>query len=168
MSSTFSETYTYTVTDVGKVFDQVKADFHMAAQSTRLWSDTFVDTVVNDIKQYAAYGYLDLVAIYLRDASGNPVRAATYKVSQNAAGWIASRPGNMLWPRVPGGSLRVTISLSARWYALSIDQRNHFEKGLRLEWPSTGTQDLRFPNLSSSSDRCYVSNAFGVKKDVYK
>lgn len=168
MSTTFSESYSYTVTDVGKVFDQVRADFHMASQSTRLWSDSFVAAIVDDLKQYASYGYLDLVAIYLRDDSGRPLRAATYAISESAASWTASRPGNMLWPSIPGTSLRVTIGLSAKWYALSVPRREAFEKGLRLDWPSTGTQDLRFPTLSSSEDRCYVSNGFGVRKNVYK
>jgi hypothetical protein len=168
VSSTYSQSYSYTVTDISKVFDQVRADLHMASQSTRLWSDTLVNAVADDLRQYAAYGYLELVAVYLRNRYGTPVRAATYTVSQNAAGWTASRPGNMLWPRLEGASLRVTISLSATWYALSTTKQEAFQRGLRLEWPTTGTQDLRFPNLASAPDRCYVSNGFGLQKDVFR
>jgi hypothetical protein len=168
VSSTYSTTYSYTVTDIGKVFDNVRADFHMAAQSTRLWTDNFVDAVVDDLKRYALYSYIDIVAIYLLDSSGVAVRAATYRVSENAGGWTSDRPGNMLWPKGIGVSLRVTISLSAKWYGLSQQQQNDFMKGLKLPWPSTSKQDLSFPNLTSATDRRYASNGFGVQKSVFR
>jgi len=79
----------------------------------------------------------------------------------------AQRPGNNLWPRMPGGELQVVVQYSQAWRNLTDTQRTAFATTLKITWSSSST-DLSFPGLMRSSDRSYVSNGWGVTKSVYK
>ena len=134
-TATSSYTSSYTVVDVRRVFDQFAADYDMAAQSTGLAADGHVTNVIHDVKAFAEKGYLKRVDIVLRDANNNTVLAHRYTVSTDAALWTAQRPGNSMWPRTPGGSLRVVIFRSDVWRNLATPAKTSFERdALSLSW----------------------------------
>lgn len=165
--STSTLTSTYTTTDVGKVVDRFTADYHMIAQATQLADRAHVVDVAHDIKALAKRGYVASVSIVLRNASGAVVRANKYTVSTDASGWTSDRPGDNLWPRQIGGKLNVVISYSPAWFALTQQQQDAVEQAeCTLSW-TTSDIDTSFPGLSSTVDRRYASNAYGMERRSY-
>ena len=166
-SSTESLLETYSVADVGKVIDCVAADLDMNAQSTGLLTRSEARNCAADVKLLAQKGYLMEANIVLQDAAGVVKRAAKYEVSTNASTLTAQRPGNNLWPRMPGGSLNVVVQYTEKWLNLSAAQRTAF-----IQTMATGLSpsniDVSFPSLTRTADRNYVSNGWGVVKSVYQ
>src|SRR6266850_1326027 len=152
MSVTTTRTTTYTVADIRKVVDNFAADFSMMAQATGLRTRENVATVVSDLKTLAETGYLIDVTLYLFDKDGHKIRAARYRVSDSASGWQSERPGNNLWPRTEGGSLRVMANLTDAWDNMSSEGRQAFirDRGMNYPW-SPAAWDTSLSGLSSAS-----------------
>lgn len=161
MTHSSSYSSTYSVIDVRKVWDQVRADFRMAAQSTGLLTIDFVDKTIRDVVTLAEKAYLTKVHVHLHTARGTPVRGRTYAISEDASTWAADRSGSMLWPKTPGGNLGLTVNYSQIWWGLSDAERDKFESDLELPW-STSDIDTSFSGLVGVSDRSYASKAYGV------
>lgn len=167
--SAYAESYstTYTTADIGKVFDCFAADFDMCAQSTGLRSRENVRRVSADVKAMAQRGYVSVLDLCLEDASGNIIRAAKYVVSTNASLWTAQRPGNNLWPSTPNGALKPVVTYTQAWQSLTGTQQSSFMATLNESWVDSEI-DTSFPNLTQSADRDYASNAYGLRKTIYK
>lgn len=165
MSSSYSYSTSYTITDVRKVMDQVHADVRMIAQSTGLWTQAYADEVMADVIRFAEEDYLDRVRIRLIGSDGKNIRVYVYDVHKNVAGWTGERAGGNLWI---GDAIRmaVTISYSDEWNALSESEKSAFKANLNIGWSPT-TDDLSVDHLSITSQRTYASNGYGVKKAVY-
>jgi hypothetical protein len=168
MSETYSESFTrtFTTADVGKVLDCFAADLDGVGQSTGLRTRDYTKAVASDVKLIAQQGYLSEVNLYLKDTNGKTIRAAKYEVSMDGSSLTASRPGNYLWPRTPGGQLHVHVTYSQTWLNLSETQRVNFKQRLGLQW-SAFNLDTSFPMLTRYSDRNYVSHGFGLQKSVF-
>jgi hypothetical protein len=168
MSETYTEssTRTFTIADVGKVLDCFAADLDGMGQSTGLRTRENTKAVAADVKVMAQQGYLAEVNLYLNDAQGKTIRAAKYVVSTNGASLTASRPGNYLWPRTPGGQLNVHVTFSQTWWMLTDPQKTSFRQRLGLQWGILNL-DTSFPMLIRHNDRNYVSNGFGLQKSVF-
>jgi hypothetical protein len=162
--STYTQSSTYTTTDVGKVVDRFTADYHMIAQATGLAGRDHVVEVAHDIKALAKRGYIAAVSIVLRNAANDVLRANKYTVSTDAAGWVSDRPGDNMWPRQVGGKLNVVISYTPAWFALTAQQQQAVEGAdCILPWTATDI-DTSFPGLPSTVDRRYSSNAYGMER----
>jgi hypothetical protein len=163
VSGTYSTSHTYTIADVGKVLDCFAADFDGMGQSTGLRTRENTKAIAADVKLMAQSGYLSEVNVYLKDANGQTIRAAKYEVIASAGMLTASRPGNYLWPRSPGGQLCVHVTYSEKWESESDVRKEAFRQSLAQAW---GTLDLdtSFPMLRRQLDRNYVSNGFGLVK----
>ena len=168
MSSSQTQTTTFTVADIRKVIDNFAADFSMMAQSTGLRTRESVAQVVSDLKIFAEHGYLVRVRLCLEDKNGTKLRAAEYKVSDSASGWNSERPGNNLWPRTVDGSLGVLATLSdAWWQKTDADQANFVrDQGLHNSWKKTD-KDTSLLGLSSSAGQKYASNGYGWERTNY-
>lgn len=168
MSATGTQTNTYTVADVRKVVDNFAADFSMMAQATGLRSRESVAETVSDLKIFAEYGYLINVKLVLKDAAGTQIRGAAYTVSDAASGWTSERPGGNLWPRTPGGALKVVAALNDDWWAKTSDQKAAFidRHSLNNPWEVT-TEDTSFSGLSASAGQKYASNGYGWDRTNY-
>lgn len=161
-----SVTRTFTVADVGKVLDCFAADLDGMGQSTGLRSRENTKATAADVKLMAQYGYLAEVNIYLKNAGGAIIRAAKYQVNTDAGALTASRPGNYLWPRTPGGQLCVHVTYTNAWWRLSEPQKAAFRSRLLRSWGTLGL-DTSFPMLTRVFDRNYVSNGFGLQKTLF-
>jgi Bacterial HORMA domain family 1 len=168
MSSTSTQTTTYTVADIRKVVDNFAADFSMMAQATGLRTRESVALTVSDLKVFAEYGYLVEVTLFLFDQAGNKIRAALYKVAQSAAGWVSDRPGNNLWPKTEGGSLWVLATLNEAWGNKSTAERQAFvrDRGLNYPWATTD-RDTSLNGLATSAGQKYASNGYGWERTNY-
>jgi Bacterial HORMA domain family 1 len=167
MSYTESLTQTYTIADIGKVIDCFAADLDMTSQSTGLLTRDVVKRSAADVKALAQRGYLLEANIVLKDARSNVIRAAKYEVNTDAASLVASRPGNNRWPYTPDGELSIEVKYSRKWRELTDSQRAAFSGTLNISWVSSST-DLSFPALTRYPDRSYVSNGWGVTKNVFQ
>jgi len=165
ISETFTQTYT--TADVGKVLDCFSADFDGVSQSTGLRSRDEVVVLAADVKLMAQLGYLREVDLCLYDGAGRLVRAAKYEVNTDASGLTAQRPGNNLWPRTPGGQLRVFMKPTAAWRKLGTAEQQALDRRLSRPW-SRESLDSSFPTLASTTDRTYTSNGFGLVRSTFR
>ncbi len=104
MSSTGTQSTTFTAVDIRKVVDNFAADFSMMAQSTGLRTRESVASVISDLKVFAEKRYLVKVTLVLKDSAGKQIRGARYEVSEAATGWstlILDRWLNIQWFRPP-------------------------------------------------------------------
>ena len=168
MSSTTTQSKTYTVADVRKVVENFAADFSMIAQATGLRSRESVAETVFDLRVLAENSYLIAANLILKDKVGKQIRAAVYHVSEFAVGWTSGRPGNNLWPRTPDGSLRVIATLTNDWWAMGDATRTMFisNNHMHFSWALT-TEDTSFSGLNASSGQRYASNGYGWERKNY-
>lgn len=166
MSSTGTQTRTYTVADIRKVVDKFAADYVMISQSTGL--PVGAAETVADLKIFAELGYLIDVTLYLLDKDGNKLQVAVYKVSEATVGSTSDRPGNNLWPRTTDGSLRVVATVTNAWFEKTDEEKAAFVKkyGLYSSWGIT-TMDTSLVGLNSSSGQKYASNGYGWERTNY-
>jgi hypothetical protein len=168
MTSTATQSTTFTVADVRKVVENFAADFSMMAVATGLRSRENVSQTVSDLRAFAQDGNVLEVKLILKDIAGNKLRGASYKVSQSATGWTSDRPGNNLWPRTPGGTLWVIATLSSAWNSKTAAEKDAYraQKGFNYRWDPT-TEDTSLSGLSASSGQRYASNAYGWQRTNY-
>lgn len=167
MSTSESYSQTFTTADIGKVLDCFAADFDGISQSTGFRTREDVKVVSADVKLMASRGYLREVNLCLLGAAGVPLRAAKYTVNTSAGVLTASRPGNYLWPRTPGGSLTVVVHYNDTWKNLPERSKEAFRRELNRNWATSGI-DTSFPTLRPSADRNYVSNGYGLQRSTYQ
>ena len=163
-----TQTQTRTIADVRKVMNSFGADYSMIGQSTGLRSREAVESTTEDLIRYANADYLVEVLLILRDSTGQKLRGRRYTVSNSAGGWTSDDPGDNLWPRTPGGSLRVTAVLSDDYWKLSAEEQKKLEEslGVKGSWPLS-TSDNSFTGMTAVRDRQYASNSFGVKRETF-
>ena len=168
MSSTGTQTTTYTVADIRKVVENFAADFSMMAQATGLRTRESVAAVVSDLNKFAEHDYLVAVTLFLLDKDGNKLRVAVYKVADSAVGWKSDAPGNNLWPRTEGGSLWVLGTLTDAWWNKTESDKDAFIKnnGLNSPWSKT-EKDTSLSGLTSSAGQKYASNGYGWERTNY-
>jgi len=168
MSSTATESITYTVADIRKVVENFAADFSMLAVSTGLRSRDNVANTVSDLQTFAENGYLTKVTLILKDSAGNKIRGASYQVSESASGWSSDRPGNSLWPRTPGGILWVIADLTWQWTNKTSAEKDAYRQkwGLHSRWDPT-IEDTSLTGLTASLGQRYASNAYGWQRTNY-
>lgn len=89
-------TQTYNRDDIRRVYASFAADYRIVAEWTGLHSATFIVQNIGAVKALAEEQYLKEVHLQLRAADERIRQAAVYRVSTNASGWSADRPGD-LW-----------------------------------------------------------------------
>jgi hypothetical protein len=166
-ATTGSYTGSFTVADIKRVFDRFTADYAMIGASTGLHGRPTVDSNIAQIKVFAEAQYLNDIDITLYDASGKELQAAQFRVSDSATSWTNQQPGNNFWPATPGGRLQITVNFNKKWDNLTSQQREDFRKANGINW-GTNNSDLSHPTLVKSLDRRYVSNGYGIEKNLFK
>jgi Bacterial HORMA domain family 1 len=168
VSSTGTQTTTFTVADIRKVVENFAADFSMMSQATGLRTRDSVADIVYDLRVFAEYGHLVSVRLILRDSSGNKIRGALYRVSESASGWTSEQPGNNLWPKTQGGSLNVVATMSSTWWSKTDSQKTTFISNNELNgtWP-VSAEDESLDLLSPSAGQKYASRGYGWERTNY-
>ena len=159
MSSTATQTTTYSVADVEVVMRRVTADLVMIAASTRAVTEEKAREWAHDIEVLAKNGYLRKVDLTLL-SNDVEQRATCFEVNVSSGELTMTRPGGVLWPQVANPSLRIVLTYSATYTA---DAQKVTAPKLRIGWVST-TADLSHSTLTSSASRDYVSNAYGMQR----
>lgn len=168
MSTTGTQTNTFTTADIRKVIEHFAADFSMMVQFTGLLSRDYVTKVAHDLNVFADHKYVTEVKLMLKDKDGNKLNAAVYKISEAAAGWTCERPGNNNWPRTPDGALLVIGSMTQVWRAKTEAEKAAFRQKHGVNWPwDPTTQDVSVLGMTTTAGQTYVSNGFGIQRTNY-
>jgi hypothetical protein len=139
---------------------RVLGDMLMIAQSANTISQETARSYAHDIELLAKKGYLKSADITLLDGWNRELRAVRYEVDTAAGGLTMSRPGGVLWPRVPGTWLRVVL-----YYTAGYTSQAQVEMADKLEntWVPTSA-DTSHASLAASGGRDYASNGFGMRR----
>lgn len=159
MSQTRTASATYTVVDIENVVRRVKADLIMIADSTGAWAAAKVVDYAHDIELLAKADYLKWVDVTLL-SNDVEVKAVRFDVDTDAGSLTTSRPGGVLWPKVPGAHLRIILSYTDAYTRAA---REAMKGKLRIGWV-TSHDDTSHASLTSSGGRNYVSNTYGMQR----
>lgn len=164
MSSTTTNTETYSTTDIEIVLRRVTADLVMIAASTRGWTEERAREIAHDVELLARKGYLKSVDVTL--LSGGVEKMATrFEVNTSAGTLSMSRPGGVMWPSVQDPDLRVILEYTDDYTAIA---REMLANKLKRQWTPTST-DTSHSSLTSGLGRDYASNGYGIqRKDFTK
>jgi hypothetical protein len=156
-TQTKSATATYTDLDVENVVRRVKADLVMMADSTGGWTPDQARNYAHDVEVLAKGGYLRYVDVTLFSAGVEQI-ATRFDVSVDASQLTASRPGGLLWPRLPDPRLRIILVYTD---AYSDTVRASLQSKLKINWTPTN-EDTSHSRLNDAGGRNYTSNSFGM------
>lgn len=159
MSQTYSATETYSVADVEVVMRRVTADLVMIAGSTGAVTEDKARDWGHDIEELAKNGYLRMVDLTLM-SNGIEQKATRFEVNTEAGDFTMSRPGGVLWPKLPNPDLRIVLYHTAAYDA---EAKEKMRSKLNITWTPT-TADTSHSTLTSSTSRDYVSNGYGMQR----
>jgi len=160
-----STTQTYSDVDVEHVIRRVTTDLRMIADSSGAITRIQAEIYGYDIEYLAQKGYLQSVDVTLL-SYGQEIKAAHYTVNTAAGDLTPSRPGGVLWPRLAGATLRIVITYTPAWWALSESARTRIHALLKTTWTPT-TADTSHATLTVHGGRAFVSNAYGIERQDY-
>ncbi len=159
MSQTYSATKTYSVADVEIVMRRVTTDLVMIADSTGAVTEDTARKWGHDIELLAKNGYLRMVDLTLM-SNGIEQKATRFEVNTESGNFTMSRPGGVLWPKLPNPNLRIVLFYTAEYDAAA---KETLRGKLLTEWGPTSA-DTSHSTLKSSTSRDYVSNGFGMQR----
>lgn len=163
MTSTTTETYTYTSTDIEKVMRRFTADIVMIAQSTGAITEAKAIDYAYDMEALAKKGYLKKVDLTLFSGLVE-VRATQYTVNAAGDDLTTSRPGGVMWPRVASPELRIIVFYTDAYDAAA---RESMKPKLKVGWVPT-TADTTHAGLATSGGRDYASNGWGLQRKDFR
>ncbi len=159
MSQTATATATYTMTDIEKVVRRVTTDLVMIADSSGAITADNARDYGHDVELLAKNGYLKKVDVTLL-SGGTEKRAVRYEVNTSSGNLTLSRPGGVLWPKVPNPLLRVVLSYSSAYDGAG---RQKLAGKLKISWSPTNA-DTSHSSLSATGGRDYASNSYSMQR----
>lgn len=161
MSSTSTQTSTFTTTDIEAVMRRITADLVMIASSSGAITEAEAREWGHDIEVLAKYGYLEYVDLTLL-SNGVEYKAARFYV--NESGSLANqRPGNALWPRLSNPRLRIVLATTDDYDAKAQEK---MASKMKSSW-SSSYEDISHSQLTQSGGREYSSNGYGMERKDY-
>lgn len=162
MSSSYTQTTSYTVADIENVLRTIRTDLVMIASSSGAITEDKAREYAADVEMLVKNSYLRTVDITLMVGT-TEFRAAKYSfVDGDATG--AARAGGVRWPRHEGAWLRIILSYTS---AYTGEVKEKFSPRLKIKWvPSS--EDTTQMSLNSSGGRSYSSNGFGADRKDFQ
>ena len=157
--NTNTTTDTYSTVDVENVMRRMKADLVMIADSTGGWTPAETADYVHDIEALARKSYLAWVDVTLLSGV-TEIKAVRFDVDTDAGSLTTSRPGGVLWPKVPSPHLRILISYTDDYDGAA---RQSMSGRLKIPWSPSGA-DSSHASLTGGGGRNYTSNSYGMKR----
>jgi len=162
-TTTATGTGTYSAVDVENVFRRFRADILMIADSSEAMSRQEAEDYAHDAEFLAARKFLKKIDVTLM--VGNEEHQATqYHVNENSGGIDSSRPGGVLWPRIPEAWLRIIFSYTSTY---TPTQKETAKSKLKINWVPTSVS-TQHHSLTASGGRDYTSNAFGLNRKDFR
>lgn len=166
MTYAATTTETYSTLDIEAVFRSFRAELRMIAASSAALTTAKAEEYGYDVEYLAKKEYLASVDVTLLDEDDKEVRAVCYTVNTAAGDLASSRPGGVLWPKTPAGSVRIVLYYTTAWRTLSDDGRTRVKGALKTNWTPTDA-DTSHTALKAGSGRAFVSSAYGVERKDY-
>lgn len=168
MTTTNTNTSTYTIVDIRKSFEGFNADLRIIARKTGKWSMPYVDKIFHDIIALAEEEYLTSVDIVLLDQNENPVKATKYTINSKGTATNSDRAGRNDWSDLPNTRLSVLLSYANEWERLTDEQKANFQKenDFQIGW-TTSKIDNKFPHLTKARAQLYANNGYEVQKENF-
>lgn len=160
MTYSASQTETYSTADIENVFRRFTTDLRMIADSSGAMTRTQAEEYGHDVEYLAKKDYLKYVDVTLF-SYGEEVKAVRYTVNTAAGSLTSSRPGGVLWPKVPGAHLSVIVGPTQSFWLYP-----NIMNALKISWEPT-SQDISHSSLQTNTGRSYVSNAYGVQRQDF-
>lgn len=170
MYNTFTNTGTYTVTDIRKTFEGFSADFRMIAMRTGKKTTRDVDNLINDIMIWAEAKYLNYVDITLLNSENKPIKAVRFRVDENGKANQSDRAGNNNeWQNLPNTELKVVVSFNSKWRKLSDNEKNTFMtiNNFKCSWGNLDF-DNSYNHLKKENAQLYSSKGYELLKENFK
>lgn len=162
MSTSYTQSTTYTVADIENVVRTIRTDLVMIASSSGAITEDKARKYADDIEMLVKNAYLKSVDVTLILGS-TEIRAAKYFfVQEDATG--TARAGGVRWPRHEGARLRVILTHS-NTYTDEVAQK--FSEKLHIKWGPT-SDDTTHNSLNQSGSRSYSSNGFGADRKDFQ
>ncbi|WP_235200012.1 hypothetical protein [Pseudomonas monteilii] len=161
MTSTATQTSTYTTTDIEAVVRRITADLLMIASSSGAVAETKAREWGHDIEVLAKNGYLKYVDLTLL-SNGVEHKAARFYVNESGA-LANQRPGNALWPKLSNPRLRIVLSHNDNY---DTQAREKMAGKMKISWTSN-YEDITHSQLTQSGGREYSSNGYGMERKDY-
>ena len=159
MSTTNSQTTSFTTVDVENVMRRITADLVMIASSSKAITETKARDYAHDIELLAKKGYVEWVDITLFDGDEEE-RATRFDFVAGASASGTDRPGGVRWPQVTNPRLQLVISYTD---AYTSEAKAAMQPKLRINWKPTDA-NTSHTSLQTSGQRGYSSNGFGVER----
>lgn len=161
MTSTATQTSTYTTTDIEAVVRRITADLLMIASSSGAVTEAKAREWGHDIEALAKNGYLKYVDLTLL-SNGVEHKAARFYVNESGA-LANQRPGNALWPKLPSPRLRIVLCHNDNY---DTQAREKMAGKMKISWTSN-YEDITHSQLNQSGGREYSSNGYGMERKDY-
>lgn len=158
-TATATATETYTYVDIETVMRRVLADLLMIASSSGSVTEAKAREYAHDIELLATNGYLKSVDLTLI-AGEREYRAVRYEVNTAAGDLTMTRPGGVLWPRLPGAWLRIILSYTSDY---TDEARGRMAGRLKIGWTPSNA-DTSHTGLSAAGGRDYASRGYGMQR----
>ncbi|WIW45419.1 hypothetical protein ML401_28820 [Bradyrhizobium sp. 62B] len=158
-TATTSTSYTYTNADVEAVVRRFTADIVMIAQSSGALTEAKARDYAHDVEKLAKKGYLARVDLMLY-SGGVEKRAVQYLVNTASGDLTMSRPGGVMWPRLPDASFEIILFYTSAYTAA---EKERMRDSLKISWGPSNI-DTSHAGLKASGNRDYASNAFGMQR----
>jgi hypothetical protein len=159
VSQTYSTTETYSVADVEVVLRRVTTDLVMIASSTGAVTEDTARNWGHDIEVLAKNGYLRNVDLTLL-SYGVEKKATRFEVNTQSGNLTMSRPGGVLWPKLPNPELRIVLHYTDTYDAVA---KEKMAGKLNIGWIPASV-DTSHSTLYASTGRDYVSNGYGLQR----
>ena len=161
-TTAYTNSQSYTVTDIETVMRRFTADLVMIAQSSGAATEAKVRDYAHDIEVLAKKGYLKEVDITLFNGQ-NEIRATRYVVDTSAGHLTMNRPGGVMWPNVASSELRIVLMYTSAYDAAA---KKATKPLLRINWVPTNA-DTSHSSLTKTGGRSYASNGWGMQRRDY-
>ena len=161
-TASYTGSFSYTFTDIETVVRRFTADLVMIAQSSGAFSESVARNYAHDLQVLAAEGYIESVDITLFSGVFE-IRATQYIVNTSAGELTTSRPGGVMWPRVPAPWLRIILTYTSTYDTAA---RTKLKNRLKISWVPTRA-DTTHSSLARSGGRDYASNGWGMHRKDY-
>ncbi len=166
MTSTFTRTYSFTITHARYLASKIAADMHLCAAYYGLPSEALIRNYAEELAQYLNEGYLES---YEFGYKKNGVRVVTWRYTVDVYGNITTddRPGKVVpYVDISGATFFNFLAQNSAFFELPEYQQDAFKSGLPVQRtngypPSDGAGYW-------TSDRNYYSTGCGIGRQTFQ
>lgn len=166
MTSTFTNTATFTIVHARYLASKVAADMHLCAQYYGKPSEQQIREYAEELAQYLNAGYVEEYEFGYKK-NGNRVVSWRYKVNSSGLLTTDDRAGKVVpYVDITGAIFFNFLTPNSKFFRLSESEQARFEAGLPFQRP--GGQSPSDGSGYWTSDRNYFSAGCGLNRQTFQ